>query len=245
MAWFRIWKRPAIQFRPVSGGDLGRGRVSWRHPARVTRRSAHAVVAQPALELVVGAARLLRRSAARACWSSPAISRLKAARKTSRFVHASERATTAGTRSSGALPVSSAITGVSTAASRSQPMNSRSRRACAAGHEPRDRHDPRILAELDAGDELFRLPAERLHERGAGRAGADRVDERVAAVLALVEDEVLLGREVVEDRLLGDVGRARDVGDGHGVVAVLGNRAIAGPAIVSRVARFLRSRNPS
>ena len=37
-----------------------------------------------------------------------------------------------------------------------------------------------------------------------------------------VQDEVLLGREVVEDRLLGDVGGARDVGDGHGVEAVLG-----------------------
>ena len=52
----------------------------------------------------------------------------------------------------------------------------------------------------------------------AGRV-ADRLDERGAALLAAVQDEVLLGGEVVEDRLLGDVGGARDVGDGHRVEA--------------------------
>ena len=75
---------------------------------------------------------------------------------------------------------------------------------------------------LDALDELERRRAEGLDDRRRLRGRvADRLDERGAALLAAVQDEVLLGREVVEDRLLGDVGGARDVGDGHGVEAVL------------------------
>ena len=66
------------------------------------------------------------------------------------------------------------------------------------------------------------------------------------ALLAAVQDEVLLGGEVVVDRLLGDVGRARDVGDRHGVeAAARGTGAIAAAAIASRVWRFLRSRSGS
>src|SRR2546430_1522300 len=40
-------------------------------------------------------------------------------------------------------------------------------------------------------------------------------------LLAGGEEEVLLGRKVVVDRLLGDVGRGRDLGDGDAVEAPL------------------------
>jgi hypothetical protein len=44
----------------------------------------------------------------------------------------------------------------------------------------------------------------------------------VVTTLAPGEREVLLRREVVEDRLLGDVGGGRDLGDGDAVEAALG-----------------------
>ena len=68
-----------------------------------------------------------RRSAATADCSSPAITRPKAARNTSRCVHASERATTPATRSSEHCPSPRRSPASSSAASRSQPRKSRSR----------------------------------------------------------------------------------------------------------------------
>ena len=50
-------------------------------------------------------------------------------------------------------------------------------------------------------------------------------------------DEVLLGREVVEDRLLGDVGGARDLGDGDALEAALGEQPPRG--LRDQLARLL------
>ena len=61
-----------------------------------------------------------------------------------------------------------------------------------------------------------------------GRAIGDGGDELGDALLAAGEGEVLLGREVVEDRLLGDVGGGRDLGDGDGVKAALGEEPAGG-----------------
>jgi hypothetical protein len=63
---------------------------------------------------------------------------------------------------------------------------------------------------------------EDVDDRGARRALPDRRDELHEALLAPGEREVLLRREVVEDRLLGDVGGGRDLGDGDAVEAALG-----------------------
>ena len=60
---------------------------------------------------------------------------------------------------------------------------------------------------------------------------------------APVEEELFLRREVVEHRLDGDVGLARDVGDGHGVEAAARRTFAARPTrISSRVCAFLRAR---
>ena len=48
------------------------------------------------------------------------------------------------------------------------------------------------------------------------------------ALLAPGERQVLLSREVVEDRLLRDVGGDRDLGDGDGVEAALGKQPAGG-----------------
>ena len=91
----------------------------------------------------------------------------------------------------------------------------------AARDEPRHGDDRLDRVVVDALDELERRRAEGLDDRRACRPRAYGLDERGAALLPAEQDEVLLGREVVEDRLLGDVGGARHVGDGHGVEAVL------------------------
>jgi hypothetical protein len=73
------------------------------------------------------------------------------------------------------------------------------------------RAEARALADLH--------PPKRRDDRLARLATPDRVDERRLPRRHLVEEEVLLRREVVEDGLLGDVGGLRDVGDGHTVEA--------------------------
>ena len=83
--------------------------------------------------------------------------------------------------------------------------------------EPRHADDRLDRVVLDALDERERRRAEGLDDRRPRGARADRLDERGAALLAAVQDEVLLGGEVVEDRLLRDVGGAGHVGDGHRV----------------------------
>ena len=65
--------------------------------------------------------------------------------------------------------------------------------------------------------------------------------ERVHALV----DEVLLRREVVEDRLLGDIGGPGDLGDADLLEATLQKGATAASAIARRVCCFFRSRRPS
>ena len=99
----------------------------------------------------------------------------------------------------------------------------------AAGHQPRD--VATILGSSPSStrvEERVRLPAERL-ERARRRAGAVRIASMSArgGARPSVEDEVLLGREVVEHRLLGDVGGARDSATVTASKPRSANRAIA------------------
>ena len=70
--------------------------------------------------------------------------------------------------------------------------------------------------------------AEDVEHRRAGRALRDRRLQLGQPLLAAGEDEVLLGGEVVEDRLLGDVGGDGDLGDRDGVEAALCEQAARG-----------------
>src|SRR6476469_9973778 len=67
--------------------------------------------------------------------------------------------------------------------------------------------------------------AERGERRLAGRALADRPKQLVLEGLKPPVDEILLGREVVEDRLLGHLGGARDLGHRDALEAALAEQA--------------------
>ena len=69
---------------------------------------------------------------------------------------------------------------------------------------------------------------ENVEDGAAGRALGNGGDELRDALLAAGEREVLLRREVVEDRLLRDVGGDRDLGDGDSVEAALGEEPAGG-----------------
>ena len=60
--------------------------------------------------------------------------------------------------------------------------------------------------------------------RRAGRAEADQLAEPILDLLLPVGDQLLLGREVVVHRLLGDLGLAGHVPDRHVLVAPLGEK---------------------
>src|SRR5919201_87537 len=62
-------------------------------------------------------------------------------------------------------------------------------------------------------------PLERLGDRLARFAVPDSLDQRRLPLGDLVPEEVFLGREVVEDGLLGDSGRGGNFGDGNVVEA--------------------------
>jgi hypothetical protein len=66
--------------------------------------------------------------------------------------------------------------------------------------------------------------AEHLDRGGSGPSLADRGHERGEHLPIAVEQHLLLGVEVVEDRLTGDAGSARDLLDGHRLEAVLGEQ---------------------
>src|SRR5580704_11221007 len=59
----------------------------------------------------------------------------------------------------------------------------------------------------------------------AGRPGADQLAQPVLDLSLAVGDQVFLGRKVVVDGLLGDLGSARHVGDGDLLIAALGEQA--------------------
>ena len=66
---------------------------------------------------------------------------------------------------------------------------------------------------------------DRLQDALAGGALADGVAELLLERLQAPVNEVFLRREVVEHRLLGDLGLARDLGDGDAFEAPLGEPA--------------------
>ena len=73
--------------------------------------------------------------------------------------------------------------------------------------------EPRALADLK--------PPERSEDRLVRRSAADRLDDRGLTLGDLVEEQILLRREVVVDGLLRHVRRRGDVGNGHPVEAAL------------------------
>ena len=73
----------------------------------------------------------------------------------------------------------------------------------------------------------------------AGRAGADQVAQPILNLLLAVGDQLFLGREVVVDRLLGDLGLARHVADRDMFVAALGEQAGRGVGDEPAGARLL------
>ena len=64
-------------------------------------------------------------------------------------------------------------------------------------------------------------PLQRGGHRIARLAVANRLDEGCLTLVDLVEEQVLLGREVVEDGLLRDTCRRGDLGDGNVIEAAL------------------------
>jgi hypothetical protein len=79
--------------------------------------------------------------------------------------------------------------------------------------------------------------SERGNDGFSGFALTNRVEQLVLERLEPVVEEVFLGREVVEDGLLGDVGLARDLGDGDRVEAPLEKKATGG--LGDQLARLL------
>ena len=75
-------------------------------------------------------------------------------------------------------------------------------------------------------------------------SGLDQLGEVVADLLVTIEDQALLGGEVVVDGGLGDPGGFGDIDDGDVLVAALGEQPCRGSAISWRVRCFLRSRSP-
>jgi hypothetical protein len=76
----------------------------------------------------------------------------------------------------------------------------------------------------DPVDERERFVPDRGGRGHPGRPVADELDEPVAQRLVLVQDQVVLGREVVVDGLLGDVRGPGHVSDRHLLVAALGEQ---------------------
>src|SRR5438105_1289598 len=65
-------------------------------------------------------------------------------------------------------------------------------------------------------------PSQRRDDRLAVWTRADRLRQRLCPLRDLVVEEVLLGREVIENRLLGDVRRRSDLSYGDSLEAALG-----------------------
>ena len=55
--------------------------------------------------------------------------------------------------------------------------------------------------------------------------GADQVAQPILNLLLAIGDQLFLGRKVVVDGLLGDLGLARHVSDGNVLIATLGEQA--------------------
>ena len=72
------------------------------------------------------------------------------------------------------------------------------------------------------------MPPQSRQDRLVGRALANRRHERRLAVVDLVEEEVLLRREVVEDGLLRDARGLGDLGYLHALEAALDEEAQRG-----------------
>ena len=142
-------------------------------------------------------------------------------------VQASVRATTSGTRSSSSAPVASAMAAASGwPRAPTPPRPAPATRA--AAHDAGDDEAVLGLPEGDGVEHRLRVRAEYVEHRGAGRALGDVRLELGQPCLAAGEHEVLLGGEVVEDRLLGDVGGRGDLGDRDGVEAALGEQTARG-----------------
>ena len=81
---------------------------------------------------------------------------------------------------------------------------------------------------VEAADVLDDERAQRVERGGVGRPRLERLREVLLEREVVGEEEVLLGREVAEDRALGDVGGGGDVRDRRRVVAPLGEEREGG-----------------
>src|ERR1700722_6531023 len=118
-------------------------------------------------------------------------------------------------------------------------------------HQPVNRRaDRRQVAELatpdlrwdaaDSGDGFEDEAADRSGRGNAGRASTDQVAQPVLNLLLAISDQLLLGWEVVVDRLLGDLGLARHIADRDTFVAALGEQAGRGVGDEPARARLLK-----
>jgi hypothetical protein len=78
------------------------------------------------------------------------------------------------------------------------------------------------------GDGLQDELADGSRRSNGGRPGADQVTQPILDLLLAIGDQLLLGPEVVVDRLLGDLGLAGHVTDGDMLIAALGEQARCG-----------------
>src|SRR6202023_2376863 len=73
----------------------------------------------------------------------------------------------------------------------------------------------------DPGGKTEDIAADRGSRADAGRPGADQVAQPFLNLLVAIGNQLLLGREVVVDGLLGHLGLARHVSDGDMLITVL------------------------
>ena len=138
--------------------------------------------------------------------------------------------------SSGAAPVSSASNAVRASVYLATNCRSRAMKGRTCAHESRQvgHATPTVAGHGSVGtveDEADERAQRRFALRSLPHRSQELVLERVHALV----DEVLLRREVVEDRLLGDIGGPGDLGDAEAAPAPLRKRRLAASAIAARL----------
>ena len=184
------------------------------------RRGMSAEPTEPVLEQRVRAleiaAQAARRAPGRAC---PASACMRAARKNCRWTLIRSEAAIRASRGSIPSSSSASVSACANVHMTSSSFARSARRVLERAREAREpgAREPRALADLQL--------AERVEDRLAVGPRPDRLRERPRALGDLVEEEILLRREVIEDRLLRHAGLGGDLGDGNLVEATLDEQA--------------------
>jgi hypothetical protein len=139
----------------------------------------------------------------------------------------SAAAAASGSGSCGRAPVSAAITSASSAVYRATISRSRARSPSLAWIVERAGGDHAGAGRVGEARDPVEHDLPEGGEHGlAVRSRGDLLDETRLEDLHPAPEEILLRREVVEDRSLGDVGRCRDLGHRDAVEAALAEEGL-------------------